>query len=390
MSDETHPEPPPVGGELPDSAPAVPQALPVADAAVCPITADFLPPNMRKHVDPKAPVPLRMMAAKGLVPLSPADMAGALFMLSYDAEAGIREAVAKTVVGLPDRILSSALRDEGIQPPVLAFMLGHLWEKDSACEMLVLNASTPDHAVAGIAGRCSARSAEIIGQNQLRILRHEDIIRQLCLNPSASPALLDSVCDFAVRSGVSLPDVPQMKEARIRLFGPEVEAAPPPEPVETAAAMLEEFQELKEDAAAPLAETKRLSLSQRVMKMSVSEKIKLATLGNKEARGLLIRDPSKLVATAVVRSPRITIGEVRMVANNRAMHDDVLRVIYNNREWTKDYPTKLNLVKNAKVPQAITMRFLGTLRESDVRNLARDRNVPNAISTLARKMLTKK
>ena len=55
--------------------------------SACPITAEFLPEQMRKHVDPKAPVPLRMMAAKGLVPLAPSDMISVLFMLMYDAEA---------------------------------------------------------------------------------------------------------------------------------------------------------------------------------------------------------------------------------------------------------------------------------------------------------------
>ena len=57
-------------------------AAPVPPApAGCPFNSEFLPPNMRKHVDPAAPAPLRMMAAKGLVPLSPSDMLGALYML---------------------------------------------------------------------------------------------------------------------------------------------------------------------------------------------------------------------------------------------------------------------------------------------------------------------
>ncbi|HZI13089.1 MAG TPA: hypothetical protein VE153_22085, partial [Myxococcus sp.] len=57
----------------------------------CPFNAEFLPPNMRKHVDPAAPVPLRMMAAKTLVPLSPSDMLGALFMLTFDPDQGVRD-----------------------------------------------------------------------------------------------------------------------------------------------------------------------------------------------------------------------------------------------------------------------------------------------------------
>src|SRR6187401_2485239 len=69
---------------------------------ICPITSEFLPPNLRKHVDPKAPAPLRMMAAKSLVPLSPSDMVGTLFILTFDAEANIREASVKSASGLPD------------------------------------------------------------------------------------------------------------------------------------------------------------------------------------------------------------------------------------------------------------------------------------------------
>ena len=370
-------------------APPGPAAAPTAAPNGCPITGDFLPPNLRKHVDPKAPVPLRMMAAKTLVPLSPSDMLGALFMLTFDADTGVREAAAKTSAGLPDRILATALRDERIPPPVLGFFLDLYWDKDQYVEMLVLNAGTPDEAVAVEAKRCSAPVAEIIGNNQLRVLRHDDIIRQLCQNPNASPALIDSVCDFAVRSGLVLADVPQMKQARVRLFGPEA-AEKPPDQGPTADQVLGEFGGLKEETAAPMEEGARMNLTQRVMKMNIAEKIKLGTLGNKEARALLIRDSNKLVAVAVIRSPRITDGEILTISHNRTAQDDVLRVIYQDREWTKMYPVKLALVKNPKLPQALAIRFLATLRESDIKTLARDKNVPNAVQMMAKKMMEKK
>jgi hypothetical protein len=146
------------------------QAQPGAEG--CPVTADFLPPNMRKHVDPKAPVPLRMMAAKSLVPLSPPDMIGALFMLTFDPDPGVRETAAKTSGGLPDRILATALRDEGVKAPALGYFLRALAGKEQYEEMLILNATTPDDDVAACAQRCSAKIAETIGQNQLRLLRH--------------------------------------------------------------------------------------------------------------------------------------------------------------------------------------------------------------------------
>ncbi|MBN8467836.1 hypothetical protein JYJ95_15050 [Corallococcus exiguus] len=356
----------------------------------CPFNAEFLPPNLRKHVDPNAPVPLRMMAAKSLVPLNPADMLGALYMLTFDPDAGVRETAAKTSSGLPDRILGSALRDEGVQPPVLGYFLGLLKDKEAYAEMLVLNSETPDDAVASVAGTCSPKVAEIISQNQLRLLRNEGIIRGLCANPGAPVSLVDSVCDFAVRSGLVLADVPAMQAARVRIYGPQAAAAPP-DPGPTAEEVLQELgTEAQSEDAAPMEEGKRLTLAQRIMKMSIAEKIKLGTLGNKEARSALIRDTNKLVCVAVIRSPRITDGEVLACAANRAVNEDVLRVIYNNREWTKMQKVKLALVKNPKVPLTVTMKFLNTLRDAELKDLARDKNVPAAVQSFAKKLHEKK
>jgi hypothetical protein len=359
----------------------------------CPITAEFLPPNMRKHVDPAAPPPLRMMAAKALVPLAPADMLGALFMLTFDADAGVRETATKTAAALPDRF-SAGLRDEHVAAPVLGWFLTQLRAKDVYAEMLVLNPTTPDEAVAEVARDCSAKIAEIIGQNQLRILRSEGIIRNLCANPNASAALIDNVCDFAVRSGVIGADIPQMQAARVRVFGPQ---AAPPEPGPTAEEILQEFQDVVatekpegEEAAAPVEEAKKLNLTQRVMKMSIAQKIKLATLGNKEARGILIRDTNKLVCTAVIRSPRITDGEVLTAASNKTVNEEVLRIIYSSREFTKNYKIKMALLKNPKLPASVGMKFLSTLRENDLKELSKDKNVPSALQGIAKKMLEKK
>lgn len=379
MSDET---------AAPAAEPAAAPAAPAAAPSGCPITADFLPPNMKKHVDPKAPVPLRMMCAKALVPLAPPDMVGALFMLTYDADEKVRATAIESAAKLPDRVLSGALRDEGVQVPVLGWLLDQYWQNDSYAEMLVINSKTPDDAVARAASRCSARTAEIIGNNQLRILREEQILRALVQNPNVPASLIDGVCDFCVRSGM-IVDLPQMKDARVRVFGPEA-AEVPPDPGPTAEEVLREFGEGATEDGPPLEEGQRLTLAKKIMKLSVSEKVKLATKGNKEARGILLRDSNRLVAMAAIRNPRITDGEVLAQVMNKAVNDDVLREIYGDREYIKQYPIKLGLVKNPKTPQAMSMRFLATLRESDVKNLARDKNVPNQVQQLARKMMEKK
>jgi len=347
---------------------------------------DALAPNVKKHVDPGAPVPLRMMAARALAPLAPSDMLTALFLLTSDADEKVRSAAVESAAKLPDKILSSALRDEELSPPVLGWFLDRLATQDVYAEMLILNPSTPDDAVARAALHCSVRTAETIAQNQLRLLRHDDIVRQLCLNPGLRGALIDGVCDFGVRSGLILEDVPQMRAARIRVFGPEA----PPDPGPTADEIIAEYGELGDDNAPPLEEGKRLTLAQRIMKMSIAEKIKLATKGNKEARSYLLRDSNKLVSVAVIRSPKITDGEILAVANNRAAQDEVLRVVYGNREWLKMYPVKLALTKNPKVPLPVALKFLAQLRESEVKELTKNKNVPSGVQLMARKMLEKK
>lgn len=365
-----------------------------ADPAVCPITPEFLPPNMIKHVDPKAPVPLRMMAAKALVPLSPSDMLSVLFMLSYDPDQGVRDQAQKTSSTLQDRTAASGFRDEEVQPPVLGYFLRLYGQNDTYAEMLILNGNTPDDAVAAVAEGCSKRTAETIGQNQLRLLRHDGIIRSLAKNPNAVGALIDGVCDFAVRSGMNLEDVPQMTEARVRLFGPQAAAEPPPQEGPTADDIMSEFSMPDaagaEEGITPMEEAKKLSLSKRIMSMNVSQKIKLATKGNKEARGILMRDSNKLVSVAVIRSPRITDGEVLTQAQSKICIEDVLRVIYSNREWLRKYSIKLALVKNPKVPQGVSMRLIATLHEHDVKSLAKDKNVPGSVQMLAKKQMEKK
>ncbi len=69
--------------------------------------------------------------------------------------------------------------------------------------------------------------------------------------------------------------------------------------------------------------------------MNVNERIKLALIGDTEARRLLIRDPSREVQMAILKNPRITESEVISIANSRGTSEEMLRAILSNREWYK-------------------------------------------------------
>src|SRR5436309_2750733 len=166
---------------------------PGAGPSACPLPLDVLPANFQKHVDPKAPVPLRMMGAKGLVPMGAKEMSTALFMLTFDADPAVRETAVKSAAGLPDRVLSVALRDETMDPPVLDYYAGVLSNRDEYLEMLVLNAQTPDETVERLTKAADERIIEIVAQNQLRMLRYPDIVRALVNNNASRPSTVDNV-----------------------------------------------------------------------------------------------------------------------------------------------------------------------------------------------------
>jgi hypothetical protein len=64
-------------------------------------------------------------------------------------------------------------------------------------------------------------------------------------------------------------------------------------------------------------------------------------------------------------------------------------VIAGNRGWVKNYGVVLGLTRNPKTPPAISMQLIHRLNERDVKMLASDRNIPEALRLAARKIVVK-
>ncbi len=125
-----------------------------------------------------------------------------------------------------------------------------------------------------------------------------------------------------------------------------------------------------------------------VSMLGVMEKMKLAMRGTREQRAALIRDPNRIVAAAVLSSPKLTETEVESFARMANVAEDVLRVIGSNRNWTKNYAVIAGLVRNPKTPLAVSLNFLHRINDRDIKMLAIDRNVPEPLRLAARKRLS--
>jgi hypothetical protein len=147
---------------------------------------------------------------------------------------------------------------------------------------------------------------------------------------------------------------------------------------------LEELPEapaVEEEAAA--AEPKMLS------SLSVLDRMKLAMKGTREQRSVLVRDSNKLVSAAVLSSPKVNEAEIEAFTKMGNVSEDVMRIIGQNRAWTKNYGVILGLCKHPKTPPAIAMTFVQRLHEKDLKMLTTDRNAKEGLRLLAKKMLTK-
>ena len=121
--------------------------------------------------------------------------------------------------------------------------------------------------------------------------------------------------------------------------------------------------------------------------LPVPEKIRIATLGRREQRAILIRDPNRIVATAVLGSPKLTESEIENFARMQNVSEDVLRIIGSSRAWTKNYAVVAALVKNPRTPPAVSLPLVTRLQERDVKGLTVNRNVPESVRLAARKFL---
>lgn len=345
-----------------------------------------LSPQAQKYARRDAPVEGRRMAARGALPLEAIELATVLFALTHDPDAQVKETARSSLEQLPDPVLDTVLSGAA-HPSVLAFFAQIHKSDEEKITKLALNPATDDRTVAFLATLPCPAVVDIVSQNQERLMRCEEIVDSLGNNPLTGRAVIERILTFL---GMSTPastgevgEKPLTEEdaeaAVLALLGdelagfaPEILAEKKPKNIST------EREELSGNLFAALSS------------MTVLQKVKLARLGGTEARGLLIRDRNKVVASAAISSPKITDSEVEGYAKSRALCDDVMRIIATNRQWTKNYAVKLALAMNPKVPKPLAIGFLAYLQDKDLKTIMKSRDVSSNIAAQARRLLQKK
>jgi hypothetical protein len=138
------------------------------------------------------------------------------------------------------------------------------------------------------------------------------------------------------------------------------------------------------------ADEQRGSALQKINKLDIKGRIQLAMKGNKEERSLLIRDGTKIVALAVLESPKLTDAEVEKFATQKNVLESVLRAIPMKRRFMKIYPVVRNLCFNPRTPIDVALGLLKNLLTQDLRHLSGNKEVSETVRKLATKMFRQK
>ncbi len=132
------------------------------------------------------------------------------------------------------------------------------------------------------------------------------------------------------------------------------------------------------------------STLQKIARLNITGRIQLAMKGTKEERSMLIRDGTKIVALAVLDSPKISDGEVEKIASQKNVLEAVLRAIPMKRKFAKNYIITRNLVANPRVPLDVALGLMKNLMVNDLKAIAGNKEVSETIRKLAMRQFKQK
>lgn len=388
-------------------------------------------PVVQSIVSGAAPATIRMAAARGLLPLPQTDLLEALVHLALDSDAGVSQAATNTL----DEQQPEDLLNVARAPETGASVLGYLASlRESSYELheaVATHPQTSDAAIALLAGATPHGTLlELITLNQQRLIRAPEIIDAVLQNPARTAEAERRANEtrrefFEKERGVR--QVAQELRARGNNAAAEFFEAADLAPlggemsVEDAWLIAQHLEvsdvdiddswlarELIDEAMIETAEQtaanvqtvinaerldagevppERISLIRRLMFMTVKDRVKFALKGDREARGILIRDSNKVVATAVIHNPRISEKEIENVANMRTVSEEVLRLIGMNRAWARSYAIIHNLVRNPRTPFATAVHILPRIQMKDLNALSENRNVSENVRRQAYRLV---
>jgi len=355
------------------------------------------------------PANLMRTAAKGALALPEPEMVEILAYLAAHPVFG--EQARLTLAGWDEASLVAICADTQTPGPVLEYFISPENHRPAVLKALLSNEALPDERIA-----IAARSATVGMARDLlehpRIQTSVPVLRALAENPNLGHAIHQALQqrleelgihpnegafeldDFAAPSGVVPYEVQHAAEIMAEEGKPFqlVMEHPDEEDLLAALAPLAGVgMQGNASSGIKLAEVKapehkeRISVLQKIARMSVGDRVQLAMKGTRDERFILIRDGSKVVSLAVLESPKVTETEVEAYASMKNVQESVLRTIASKRRFLKQYVVIRALVNNSRTPLDVSLPLMNHLLMTDLRHLSMNKNVGEMLRKIALK-----
>lgn len=392
-------------------------------------------PLTQKIIKGNAPENIVNFASQGLLPIPSYEIIEIAVFLIIN-ESTYKENAIKTLLKFKPNDLAEILKRADLLPEAYDYFADVKKFNKQIIQTLLYNRAAPNSVFEKVAETASEDLLEIIVTNQVRLLNDPPIIDKLLRNSNLSSdqrrRLTEFREEFFEKVSVGNPlfrgrqeetkaeqqilqeigeviVTPVVKEEAQKLEQqtPSVEEIiseirEEKETAETAIAE-ESLEALSEEELAKAAESARgilneqeikskkmVSVFNKIMKLTVPEKIQLAILGTREERSILIRDSNKQVALAVLKSPKLTEVDVEVISTFRQVDPEILQGISANRKWIRNYNVVINLVKNPKTPPGTALHLLNRVSLMDLKILKMNKNVPEYIRRVAQQKIVEK
>jgi hypothetical protein len=306
----------------------------------------------------------QLLAAEGVLPLPPEELIPVQVDLAQGEDEEVAE-VARQSLRTVDARLAKPFLERQANAEALAFFA----EESSHPELLeavLRRRDVPRPILARLARRLPPDLQEVL------LLRQDAIVEE--------PVILDAMEENPQLSSYSARRIAEYREHLL----PRQRTVPA------------EFEEMDEESlqreieiARDLPESgefeeERTQLTEgQIRGLPVPARLKLTRGAPRALRGILLRDSNPQVAVSVITNNSLSDQEVEQTANNRSVVEEVLVTIARKREWVNKYNVTKALVHNPRTPLAASMRLIVKLSVRDLREVGRNRNIPDALRSTA-------
>jgi hypothetical protein len=342
------------------------------------------------------PAGVMRSASRGALAVPPGEMLEILVFLSDHAIFG--EQARITLAGFDEAGSESAMSDPSTPREVLNYFLVPRNRRPKLLPVLFNNPSVSEDILAAIAETATRETMTLL-LGSSRVMKSPKVVKPMLMNPNLTPEEHADLSQKLAALGVDVAaEVGTVTDVAVLEWLKEHAAELQAEEQEAKAFSLmggmdesggEEAGEITEEtlaAAKGKGDDERISVLQKLSRMKVGERIKVAMLGSKEERSILIRDSSKLVSSAVLASPKVSDQEIETFANQKNVRENVLRDIARSHKFMKNYVVIKNLCNNPRTPLDLSLSLMKNLMGPDLNTLSKNKNVPETLRKMASKL----